>query len=445
MKRLILAVAVAILVTPACPSLFAQDGGFGGGFGGDSVDLSGLLGGGRGGDRGGNRDFGGDRGGGRGNFLQAPDPKTMFLDIQATLKAGKTPLEKAQEKPLQALLDSETKALNDQFQTLRNAISGNAPAASGNNQQPNAQAVQTETLTNQKNDDFIDTKLAGFLSPEQVALVKKAKADDKNNSTCLGGLLDRVNPQLQNQGRNNSFNNNNNNASNTTKKSNGQPYCMTAEATASERLEPIRKVLAKGKLPLDKDKEPIAEIFMKSQMKDLGDVLRAGGNGNRGFNQADIAALLGGRGGNNADLAALLGGGGNRGGGNGNINPQQLTNGAVDNVYKKVEASLMPPQAETLKRWQYSQMLDRGGIDSLIAIEALQETPLTDAQAAKVTTAWSDIRNQIQQAARAANKNLSGKEIDNATMNKILDMLEPSQVASYQLAKKYGAQTVPGK
>jgi len=27
-------------------------------------------------------------------------------------------------------------------------------------------------------------------------------------------------------------------------------------------------------------------------------------------------------------------------------------------------------------------------------------------------------------------------------MNKILDMLEPSQVASYQLAKKYGAEAV---
>ena len=60
-----------------------------------------------------------------------------------------------------------------------------------NNQQPSAQAIQVDTITSLKNDDFIETKLVGFLTPEQVALVKKAKADDKTNATCLGGLLDR--------------------------------------------------------------------------------------------------------------------------------------------------------------------------------------------------------------------------------------------------------------
>jgi len=42
-------------------------------------------------------------------------------------------------------------------------------------------------------------------------------------------------------------------------------------------------------------------------------------------------------------------------------------------------------------------------------------------------------------AAKAAKKNPSEKELDNATMVKILEMLEPAQVASYQDAKKLAA------
>jgi phosphoenolpyruvate carboxylase len=99
---------------------------------------------------------------------------------------------------------------------------------------------------------------------------------------------------------------------------------------------------------------------------------------------------------------------------------------------------LNPPQAESLKDWQYDQFVARGGSETLIGIEAMQNTPLTDDQIARITAAWPELRNQIQAASKAANKNLSAKELDNAVMKKILDMLAPAQIASYQDALKYG-------
>jgi hypothetical protein len=114
-------------------------------------------------------------------------------------------------------------------------------------------------------------------------------------------------------------------------------------------------------------------------------------------------------------------------------------------MYKKVEAMLNPNQAATLKTWHYTHMLGRSPVDSLIAVNAMQDTPLSDEQIAKVTAAWPEYRNQIQQAAKAAGKTVDAKQVDAAALNKILDMLEPSQVASYQLAKKYGPQAAAGK
>jgi hypothetical protein len=187
---------------------------------------------------------------------------------------------------------------------------------------------------------------------------------------------------------------------------------MTAEATASDRLEPIRKELAKGNLPLAKDKETIAEVFMKSQIKDLEDALRA-------------------------TLTASFSG--NRGGGNSTnrtTNPQLVIQSATDDMYKKAAAMLNPQQSETLKKWHYEQILARGGIEALIGIEAMQSTPLTDEQIARITAAWPELRTQLQNAAKTANKNVSAKDLDNAAMAKILDMLEPPQAASYQQASK---------
>jgi len=97
---------------------------------------------------------------------------------------------------------------------------------------------------------------------------------------------------------------------------------------------------------------------------------------------------------------------------------------------------LNPPQTESLKKWHYQQILDRGGMESLITIQAMQNTPLTDEQIARVTAAWPELRNQQLNAAKAAKKNPTDKDLDSATTVKILEMLEPAQVASYQDAKK---------
>jgi hypothetical protein len=110
-----------------------------------------------------------------------------------------------------------------------------------------------------------------------------------------------------------------------------------------------------------------------------------------------------------------------------------------------VEALLNPQQAGTLKTWHYTQMLGRTPIDSLIAVNAMQDTPLSDEQITRVTAAWPELRSQIQNQAKAAGVSVDAKKIDAAAMTKILDMLEPSQVASYQLAKKYGPEAAAGK
>jgi len=451
MKRILFLLAVTILLVPIYFPLHGQDGGFGGG--GDSVDITGILG-----DRGGRGGFNGGGNNGRG-AIQMPDSKTLFSDIQSALKKGKTPLDKSQEKPLRSMLDQEIVNLSDRVQLLRqnnnnNSFDpggggfqggrdfgggfppgggdfgggfprgGNNPAppdqaGGGNNALATTLTVQTEVITSLKNDDFLATKLPLFLSPEQVALIQKVKAADKENTTCLGGLLDRISPLNQNnggRGNNNRGNFNNLNFNTNAKKSNGQAFCMTAEATASDRLEPIRKELAKGNLPLAKDKETIAEVFMKSQIKDLEDSLRS----------TLTASFAGNRGGGGNSL-------------NRNTNPQLVIQSGTDEIYKKAAAMLNPPQAESLKDWQYDQLLTRGGIETLIGIEAMQNTPLTDEQIARVTAAWTELRNQLQAAAKTANKNVTAKELDNAAMAKILDMLEPPQVASYRDALKYAS------
>jgi len=449
MKSFLFAVAVTILLIPVGFPLKGQDGGFGGG--GDSVDLTGLLG-----DRGGRGGFNGNSNNGRGGAVVLPESKGLFSDIQSALKKGKTPLDKSQEKPLRSMIDLEVVTLSDRIQVLRQNNNnpsfdaggpggfppggadfaggfprGGQPPAAGNTQAgttgtpdaanalANTMAVQTETIASLKNDDFLENKLSVFLSPEQVALIQKVKKEDKENATCLGGLLDRVSPLTQNtggRGNNNRGNFNNLNLNNNAKKTNGQAFCMAADATASARLEPIRKELAKANLPMGADKEPLAEAFMKSQVKDLEDALRT----------TLTASFSGNRGGNSISRTT---------------NPQLVVQSGTDEIYKKAAAMLNPPQTESLKKWHYEQILGRGGIESLITIEAMQDTPLSEVQIARITAAWPEVRNQLQAAAKSANKNPSVKDLDNAAMTKVLDMLEPAQVSSYEAARKY----VPAK
>src|SRR6185503_11131695 len=102
-----------------------------------------------------------------------------------------------------------------------------------------------------------------------------------------------------------------------------------------DRLEPIRKVLEKGKLPLAADKSNFGEIVMKSELQDLGEALRKGlTNQNQNQNQG------GGRGGNQNNQ-------------NRNVNFNTIIQTANDAMYKKIEASLKPDQAEVIKKWHY--------------------------------------------------------------------------------------------
>src|SRR6185295_8821830 len=105
---------------------------------------------------------------------------------------------------------------------------------------------------------------------------------------------------------------------------------------------------------------------------------------------------------------------------------------STDHLYKKVWEILTPAQAETLKKWHYNQILNRGGIDALITIEELQGTPLNADQIARVTVAFPEFRNQLQAAAKASNKNTPAKDLDQSAMVKVLAYLEPPQVASFQ-------------
>src|SRR6185295_3213353 len=88
------------------------------------IDLSGMLG-----DRGGRGGFGGNGNAARGG-PQIPESKALYSEIQSTLKKGKTPLEKAQEKPLRSMLDLEIVNLTDRVQVLR-LSSSNTPFESG--------------------------------------------------------------------------------------------------------------------------------------------------------------------------------------------------------------------------------------------------------------------------------------------------------------------------
>ena len=54
-----------------------------------------------------------------------PDSRCVLSEIQSTLKKGKTPMDKAQEKPVKSLLDVEIVTLTDKIQLLRNNNNNN--------------------------------------------------------------------------------------------------------------------------------------------------------------------------------------------------------------------------------------------------------------------------------------------------------------------------------
>jgi hypothetical protein len=147
-----------------------------------------------------------------------------------------------------------------------------------------------------------------------VALIKKVKAADKENATCLGGLLDRVSPLNQNnggRGNNNRGNFNNFNFNNNAKKTNGQAFCMTARSDSQRSIGTDPEGTRQGQSPAGKgqgnDRRSLHEIPDQ-------------GSGRRVANHFDRKFC------------------GNRGGGNNanrNTNPQLVIQSGTDEIYKK--------------------------------------------------------------------------------------------------------------
>src|SRR5688572_18766251 len=137
MKRLLSLIAIALLSLP----ILAQDD-FGGGGTLSTSEIDALFG-------------GGGRGGGRGNQgrnnvqSSLPDPVVMFTQLKDLLKTKKTPLVKEQEKPLQTLLNDETKAIRTDLETR-------FPQLNPNNQNNQNNQNQQGNRGNQgNNNDFM--------------------------------------------------------------------------------------------------------------------------------------------------------------------------------------------------------------------------------------------------------------------------------------------------
>jgi hypothetical protein len=164
--------------------------------------------------------------------------------------------------------------------------------------------------------------------------------------------------------------------------------------------------------------------------------LHAQDGGFGGGDSIDVTGALNGRGGFGR-------GGFNRGGPIIPDSKSMLSD--IRSALNKGKTPLEKSQEMPLKSMRYKEILDRGGIETLIGVEAMQNTPLNDEQIARVTAAWPEFQSQIQEAAKAVKTKLSTKELDNASTAKVLEMLEPAQVASYESARKYDSEPGAGK
>src|SRR4051794_30579913 len=131
MKKLLLITAMMVLAAP----LYAQE---------DSIDVTNILNGLGGGNNNGR--------GGRGNQPQIPVALDMLTEIKTALKNGKTPLvDKAQEKQVQSLLNTEIVALTDQIQVLRGNDSNNQNNQNNQGGRGRGGTPQNNTQNNQQN------------------------------------------------------------------------------------------------------------------------------------------------------------------------------------------------------------------------------------------------------------------------------------------------------
>lgn len=428
MKRLLTAAAIILLAVPA----FAQD---------DIIltgaDIDSLLGGGGGG-RGGN-----NRGGGRGGNNAVPDPVTMYDQLKDLLKTKKVPLEKSQEKPLQTLLNNESKAI----QTLIDEQFGNR-GQDNRGGRGNNPIAQIDAVVTKHNAELL-TQIKAALTPDQLVLVEKAEKDKK---ACLV-MLDVINPQQLN----------NNNRGDFQQELANRPRCTSQNSTTAQRVGVLGDMLNKGKKPLTADQQtkvatlvearfplmqeemrssglPIDQLFNQNRnnnnqqpnpqqltnnivntiMSQLGVPNTNNNNnqnrGNRGTqpnqnqNNPNQAANFNNRGANPGGQPALpaqpgqpaqqgqQGQQGNRGN---NFNPQQEIQRRTDEILDKVIVSLKPDQQPVVKKFKYDIIKQRGPLDRIRAILEEEGTPLTPEQTTQVQALFNSqnqgIRNFAQQ------------------------------------------------
>ena len=154
MKIFLCAIALAISVTPA----LGQDD-FDSGTTLTASDLDALFGGARGGNRG-------------GNSLQnlITNPEATLVQIRETLRNKKIPLDKPQEKSLQKLLETESKALRS-FMETQFANRGNNSGDNRGNEWNNP-ISRIDTLVLKHNTELL-AAIKTDLTPEQLSLVTK--------------------------------------------------------------------------------------------------------------------------------------------------------------------------------------------------------------------------------------------------------------------------------
>jgi hypothetical protein len=275
MKRLLSVFAIVALASP----VFAQDDfGFGGTLSQSEIDQ--LLGGG-----------GGGRGGrGRGNQnVQSilPDPTVMYNQLKDLLKNKKVPLAKEQEKPLQTLLNDQTKIiradLEKQFPALNPANQqqnqqqnqqnnqNNQNRGNQNQNNQNSQTVRIDKVILSQNGQLL-TEMKAALAPDQVALLDKAEKDKK----CLV-LIDGYYTFLNSGQRGNGTTNN-------------REWCTWGDFTPTQRLAPVRDLLKKEKKPLTAEQDAKLIALIEARMPLVEKAFRDDGvlqnnNQNRGNNQ----------------------------------------------------------------------------------------------------------------------------------------------------------------
>jgi hypothetical protein len=530
MKIFLCAIALAISVTPAS----GQDD-FDSGNTLTASDLDALFGGGRGGSRG-------------GNSLQnlITNPEATLVQIKETLRNKKIPLDKTQEKSLQKLLETESKALRSFMETQFTNRGNNSGDNRGNNS--NNPIARIDTLVLKHNTELL-AAIKTDLTQEQLSLVNKAEKDKK---VCLV-LLDVVDfQQLANRGGarggfdgggfpggpgggfgggglggpggfdGGGFGGGGGFPGGPGAFPGGEdlpnrPTCTSGESSLGQRLAPLGSVLSKGKKPLTPDQEKKFTAMIAERLQTLEQEARDSGLPSNLFNQGRgnapqvnpqqlvnniVNTVLnqlgiitsngpGNRGGNDfgnrgpggpGDFGNRGGDFANRGGGNrgNNVNPQAEILKRSEESFDKIIAMLNPAQRPSIKRLKFDQIKVRGGADRIRAIMEEEDTPLTAAQLTQVTSLYNaqnqslrQFATQLAQDAFAAlppaattargtqnsqpqvnfnpnnvNNNPQAQQVvaqvlpkvsvqrallDKATIDTVMKLLTPPQVASYKL------------